>query len=272
MGIRIDMKKNILILCIMALMACDSSTTMGTSNANDNSDGTGTGGNNNGGSGGNNTDLPLGFTKFINAYTDVYVSGDYVVIETTGVPNHSSPYWGAGHPNYSSPHSGMNVNPNVITGQDFKFYIPLSPTVASSVSSTPLGSIGVSLSGVPFFNQYGGPNNQPLDNEIASFDSYYGHPQQSGEYHYHWEPTYLTSADNSILVGYSLDGFPIYGPTNQSDGQYPTDLDEINGHTHVTEEYPDGTYHYHATSTVPYLIGGFRGQVGSSGGGGYYTN
>ena len=274
MGIKIDMKKNILILCIMALMACDASTTMGTSGTNNNSDGTGTGGNNNGGgnSGGNNTDLPMGFSKFIDAYTDVYVSGDYVVVETTGVPNHSSPYWGAGHPNYSSPQSGMNVNPNIITAQNFKFYIPLSPTVASSVSSTPLGSIGVSLSGVPFFNQYGGPNNQPLDNEIASFDSYYGHPQQSGEYHYHWEPLYLTSEDKSILVGYSLDGFPIYGPTNQSDGQYPTNLDEINGHTHVTEEYPDGTYHYHATATVPYLIGGFRGQVGSSGGGGYYTN
>lgn len=268
------MKKNIVILCIMALMACDASTTMGTSGTNNNSDGTGTGGNNNGGgnSGGNNNDLPMGFAKFIDAYTDVYVSGDYVIVETTGVPNHNSPYWGTGHPNYSSPQSGMNVNPNIITTQNFKFYIPLSPTVASSVSSTPLGSIGVSLSGVPFFNQYGGPNNQPLDNEIASFDSYYGHPQQSGEYHYHWEPLYLTSEDSSILVGYSLDGFPIYGPTNQSDGQYPTDLDEINGHTHVTEEYPDGTYHYHATATVPYLIGGFRGQVGSSGGGGYYTN
>lgn len=268
MGIKTDMKNKIVILCIMALMACDSSTTMGTSNADNNSDGTGTGG----GSGGNNTDLPIGFTKFIDAYTDVYVSGDYVVVETTGVPNHNSPYWGAGHPNYTSPHSGMNINPNIITSQSFKFYIPLTPSVASSVSSTPLGSIGVSLSGVPFFNQYAGPNNQPLDNEIASFDNYYGHPQQSGTYHYHWEPTYLTLADNSILVGYSLDGFPVYGPTKQTDGQYPTDLDELNGHTAVTAEYPDGIYHYHATATVPYLIGGFRGQVGSSGGGGYYTN
>ena len=54
------MKKNILILCIMALMACDASTTMGTSSTNDNSDGTGTGNNNGGGnSGDNNTDLPL---------------------------------------------------------------------------------------------------------------------------------------------------------------------------------------------------------------------
>jgi hypothetical protein len=267
-----DMKNKILILCMIAFIACDTSTTMGTSSSTDNSDGTGTGGNNNGGTGGNNTDLPAGFTKFIDEYTDVYISGDYVVIETTGVPNHNSPYWGANHPNYESPHSGMAVNPNLITTQNFKFHIPLTPSVASSVSSTPLGAIGVSLSGVPFYNQYAGPNNQPLDNEIASFDNYYGHPQQTGQYHYHWEPTYLTFADNSILVGYSLDGFPIYGPTNQTDGQYPTDLDDINGHTHVTEEYPNGIYHYHATATVPYLIGGFRGQVGSSGGGGYYTN
>ena len=67
MGIKINMKKYILILCIMALMACDTSTTMGTSGTNNNSDGTGTGGNNNGG--GNNTDLPIGFSKFIDAYT-----------------------------------------------------------------------------------------------------------------------------------------------------------------------------------------------------------
>ena len=99
MGTKIDMKKNILILCIMALMSCDASTTMGTSATDNNSDGTGAGGN----SGGNNTDLPIGFAKFFEDYTDVYISGDYVVVETTGVPNHSSPYWGTGHPNYSSP-------------------------------------------------------------------------------------------------------------------------------------------------------------------------
>ena len=117
------MKNKILILCMMALMACDASTTMGTSSTNNNSDGTGTGGNNNGG--GNNTDLPMGFAKFFEGYTDVYISGDYVVVETTGVPNHNSPYWGAGNPNYESHHSGMNVNPNTITTQNFKFYIPL---------------------------------------------------------------------------------------------------------------------------------------------------
>ena len=174
---------------------------------------------------------------FISEYTDVYISGDYVIVETAGVPNHASPYWGAGHPNYIAPHSGMTVNPNSISEQNFKFYIPLNPSVSSAVSSTPLGPIGVSISGVPFFNQYAGPNNQPLDNEIPSFDNYYGHPQQTGQYHYHWEPTYLTfNNSSSMLIGYSLDGFTIYGPTEQATGQFPSDLDELNGHSHSTKE------------------------------------
>ena len=33
----------------------------------------------------NNSDLPAGFSNFISEYTDVYISGDYVVVETAGV-------------------------------------------------------------------------------------------------------------------------------------------------------------------------------------------
>ena len=262
------MKNKILTITILLLIGCDSSSTISPYNIDGGNDNSGSGGS----GGGGDTNLPVGFTKFIDTHTDVYISGNYVVVETAGIPNHNSPYWGAGHTNYEAPHSGMNVNPNIISAQNFKFYIPLNPTVANTVASTPLGAIGVSLSGVPFYNQYAGPNNQPLAQETGSFDAYYGHPQQTGQYHYHWEPLYLTFADNSILIGYSLDGFPVYGPTNQTDGNYPTDLDDINGHTHITNEYPNGTYHYHATSTVPYLIGGYKGTVGAASGGGYFTN
>ena len=264
MKIKFHQKYLLLITAGLFVFSCDSSSTSSYNIDN---------GENNMGGGSNTTELPTGFSKFISEYTDVYISGDYVVVETTGVPNHPSPYWGAGHSNYTTPHSGMTVNPNVISAQNFKFYIPLNPSISGSVSSTPLGPIGVSVSGVPFFNQYAGPNNQPLDNEIPSFDYYYGHPQQTGQYHYHWEPRYLTTNNSSsMLIGYSLDGFPIYGPTEQSNDQYPSDLDELNGHSHSTDEYQDGTYHYHATSTAPYLLGGFRGKYGSLNGGGYYTN
>ena len=81
------------------------------------------------------------------------MSGNYVVVETTGIPNHQSPYWGAGHPNYASPHSGMSVNPNIISAQNFKFYIPLNPTASNVVSSTPLGPIGVSISCLLYTSQ-----------------------------------------------------------------------------------------------------------------------
>ena len=80
------------------------------------------------------------------------------------------------------------------------------------MSSTPLGPIGVAVNGVPIFNQYAGPN-QPLTFEINSFDQYAGHPQQTGQYHYHVDPIWITAnvgADG--FIGVLLDGFPVYGP------------------------------------------------------------
>jgi hypothetical protein len=52
-----------------------------------------------------------------------------------------------------------------------------------------------------------------LTNEINSFDQYNGHPQMQGGYHYHIEPTYLTAQNGKhVLLGFLLDGFPVYGP------------------------------------------------------------
>ena len=109
--------KKCLLSIFMALFiySCDSSST--SSYLSDSID-------SNSGGNSNNSEIPNGFTKFIPEYTDVYISGDYVIVESRGVPNHSSPYWGTGHANYTSPHNGMTVNPNIISEQNFKFYIP----------------------------------------------------------------------------------------------------------------------------------------------------
>jgi hypothetical protein len=134
-----------------------------------------------------------------------------------------------------------------------------------SHSATPLGPIGVSLNGVPFFNQYAGPN-QPLTNEVTSFDQYWGHPQQSGQYHYHVEPKYLTQEKftKSALLGFLLDGFPVYGPEENGTTVTNAMLDSYHGHTSVTADYPNGIYHYHITSTDPYINGsGFYGTPGT---------
>jgi hypothetical protein len=39
------------------------------------------------------------------------------------------------------------------------------------------------------------------------------------------------------------------------------DLDECNGRTGVTPEFPKGTYHYYATETFPYLQRCVKGQL-----------
>ena len=63
----------------------------------------------------------------------------------------------------------------MIYAQPLVFRIPLKPEKADVSQPTLLGPIGVSINGVPFFNQYAGPN-RPLAFEINSFDQYNGHP------------------------------------------------------------------------------------------------
>ena len=124
--------------------------------------------------------------------------------------------------------------------------------------------MGVAINGVAFFNQYAGPN-QPLTNEIDSFDQYSGHPQQQGVYHYHLEPSYLTGLNGkNTFLGFLLDGFPVYGPIENEVAVTNDDLDDYHGHTHETTEYPDGIYHYHITDNDPYINGnGYYGSPGT---------
>jgi hypothetical protein len=210
--------------------------------------------------------LPAVFEQFTDE-VDVYLEGNTVVLQATSVPNHSSPYFNTSDSRYEA-YNGINsnfqLNPNQIASQNFTFRIPLNPTEAVAKSATPLGPIGVATNGVAIFNQYAGPN-RPLTNEIDTFDQYDGHPQQSGVYHYHVEPTFLTgTAGKEALVGFLLDGFPVYGPMENGAIVSNTDLDAYHGHSGVTSDYPEGIYHYHITSEDPYINGsGFFGTPGS---------
>jgi hypothetical protein len=207
--------------------------------------------------------------KKIYGATSITSDGTYITIKTNGQPDHKSVYYSTSNAKYES-FSGTTFggttfkkNPNTIsTTLAYTFKIPLNPVVAANHAATPLGAIGVSINGVPFFNQYAGPN-QPLTNEIVSFDQYWGHPQQTGAYHYHVEPTYLTQTKGkSALLGFLLDGFPVYGP--EENGVAVTGLDVYHGHTSATADYPNGIYHYHITNTDPYINGnGFYGTAGT---------
>jgi hypothetical protein len=202
--------------------------------------------------------LPAMYARFTSAVS-VTLSGTDVVLRSNGVPTHPSPYFGAGHALYVAPHAGMVVNPNRIQSQSLELRVPASPTVTTA-SATPLGAIGITTTGLALFNQYAA-GFQPLDAEIRTFDLANGHPQGSGLYHHHLDPVEITRSDRTALVGVMLDGFPLYGPLHV-DGSTPGGLDECNGHQGATPDHPQGIYHYHVTSSVPYLSGCYRGTAG----------
>lgn len=212
--------------------------------------------------------LPVAFTQFT---PDVQVSleGDVVVLRADGVPSHSSPYFATTDPRYEA-YTGSNprffLNPNRIREQMLTLRIPAAPQEAQAHEPTPLGPIGLAVNGVAIFNQYAGPG-RPLTEEIDTFDQYNGHPQQTGLYHYHVEPLYLTlTAGGRSLVGFLLDGFPVYGPEENGRRVTSGDLDQFHGHVGSTPEYPGGIYHYHITGDDPFINGaGFYGVAGTVG-------
>ncbi len=213
--------------------------------------------------------LPAVYSKIYGA-TSITYDGTWVTIKCNALPDHKSAYYANANPLYEAfngtTFGGGNFMkaPNTIATQNITFKIPANPVVAATHAATPMGAMGVALNGIPFFNQYAA-GGSPLSNEINGFDQWWGHPQQTGMYHYHVEPKYLTTvkATKSSLMGFLLDGFPVYGPEDEG-GSTPSNLDVYHGHTHATVDYPSGMYHYHFSTAAPYLNGnGFNGTAGT---------
>lgn len=147
------------------------------------------------------------------------------------------------------------------------FLIPTNPELLSSpdVLQT-VENIGVSLDGIPLTGDPPSVVNGPggMGGGIPSIDPCGGHMDPFGYYHLHFAPQEMNnvlaahnitevsctnfSQSETALVGFAKDGFPIYA-SKDSDGTLPSDLDSCNGHTAPTADFPDGIYHYHASST-----------------------
>ena len=191
---------------------------------------------------------------------------------------------------FSAENEGANgqFNPNSIAEATEVFRIPLAPVYNASVTDTSLGTVGVAINGIPIYNPFEDPNETAAYGRI--FSSCCGHPQRTGVYHYHKYPTCLRlllgdswksekekcdelddlieNNGHSPLLGFALDGWPVYGPvgrlssdqgskllqssyTGASDSagnpSYVAgsgDLDECNGLISPTPEFPEGIYHY----------------------------
>jgi hypothetical protein len=182
-------------------------------------------------------------------------SGTSITLKSNGLPDHKTPYWGIGNALYEDFPSGHAPNVNTsMTAQNYVMTIPTNPNVASSHEATVLGAIGMALNGVAIYNDREG-GNVPLDAQTITTLDYSGaHPAPGMVYHYHTTGRYV-SEDDSNLIGFLRDGFPIYGQKD-ADETYPDDLDAYGGHFGVTADFSEGIYHYHA-SNVNYLNSGY---------------
>jgi hypothetical protein len=187
-------------------------------------------------------ELHLAFEEFDVDNMDIYLDGNEVVIETNGLPNHTSVYWGVGDPLYIEEPS-VALTPSIIPSYDASatLRVSTSPSLASSSTATSLGAIGIAVSGAAIYNDQEG--NGPLDGAAASLD-YTGAHIGPSAYHYHLEPK-AWSNDDEELIGILADGFFIYGRKCNSTGAHPTDLDASGGHTSTTQHTAGTEYHYH---------------------------
>ena len=155
-------------------------------------------------------------------------------------------------------------NPNSIAEQSVYYSLARHPRQASSPGCLSGGQIGVAKDGVAIFDALDAGDRDAVAHEAQ--DSCQGHPQQQGVYHYHSIPTCLTAGESkkkpSGLVGFALDGYPIFGPRG-AHGKLLTDADLDRCHGQTSKVYFEGRwrriYHYNATLEYPYTIGCFHG-------------
>ena len=223
--------------------------------------------------------------------------GGYRVIKANGVPNHEiGQFPGPGCPNAASAQSysfRMPLQPRT----NATFTTVKQQPIGVAINGVPFDpgtaeywkndrNSGWHIEAI------GGGKNLGLDQNLA-------HVQPNGAYHYHGIPEGLLSnlggPGEQKMIGYAADGFPIYAQTRENrpsyqlkkgsrpsgtagpggvyDGTYQADyefvqgsgdLDEANGKTGMTSEYPQGTYYYVATAEFPFYPRMLKGTPDAS--------
>ncbi len=214
-------------------------------------------------------DISILASKFYHtSAVSVTVTDDHVIISSSDQPDHKSMYYSPNnslYEDYDEPNNpDFKRNPNSIEIQNFVYTLPRFPEEATNKEATDFGPMGVAVNSVAFYNQNAGPGDDILE-ELNTFDQYEGHPAQSGDYHYHLEPIWLTETiSDDAFLGLLLDGFPVYGPVEGGKRLTNADLDDYHGHISATAEFPDGIYHYHITDELPWINGdGYFGTPGT---------
>eukprot|EP00180_Rhodochaete_pulchella_P001750 Plantae.Rhodophyta-Rhodochaete_pulchella.ctg26184.p1 GENE.Plantae.Rhodophyta-Rhodochaete_pulchella.ctg26184~~Plantae.Rhodophyta-Rhodochaete_pulchella.ctg26184.p1 ORF type:complete len:226 (-),score=14.30 Plantae.Rhodophyta-Rhodochaete_pulchella.ctg26184:397-1074(-) len=103
-------------------------------------------------------------------------------------------------------------NPYEICHVSYKVTLP-SPKLGTANLPVPqLGPIGIATNGVFLFGPKEGDDGNAVSGSGGIRVACDGHPQREGIWHYHHPQIGCRDHDEETLVGYALDGFPIYGP------------------------------------------------------------
>jgi hypothetical protein len=175
-------------------------------------------------------------------------------ITTNDLPNHPT---GTFPISAKDPAYAYDRNPNTIKAQSLSYALNDKPAYGNP--SCVSGEVGVMLTGVALFNGFDAGGRDAGAWEVQ--DGCDGHPQVSGEYHYHTLSSCIKDMNVSTVIGYALDGFPITGPQVGTNNILTTsDLDGCHGLTSqvVMNGKKVSTYHYVMTQDFPYSISCFR--------------
>lgn len=202
-----------------------------------------------------------GNVSWPNARWTVSDDGATRILTGNGLPYHTTGVYPVAT---TDPAYQYDRNPNSIREQILSLSLPANPTELSSPDCVG-GEVGIMLSGIPLFNAFDAGGRDADAWEVQ--DSCSGHPQVSGQYHYHGYSSCVkdtsNSTEHSSLLGYAFDGFGIYGLKGEGGTEISTkDLDECHGHMHTItwDGQAKNMYHYHLTHDFPYSVSCFRGK------------
>lgn len=210
--------------------------------------------------------MPGAGSGYANAKVSAECSGSNLVVKSNGMPSYTY----------------VAKTPNGLKTQNWTWTVPTAPKKASKTTSinTWMGTIGFTVTGIPIYGPMEGP--MPSDSAFGDpvyngmLDSCKGHTGYMADYHDHAiVATARCGFTQSKIVGYAIDGFPIYGPSSNAKSGYVKTgnpksnswkaytykassskkvLDKCNGRTEA-----DGSYGYHVTTSFPYVVGCFKG-------------
>jgi hypothetical protein len=184
-------------------------------------------------------------------------SGGNRTITTNDLPNHVT---GVFPISSKDPAYSYDRNPNSIKAQSLTYSLSDKPAYGSPQCMG--GQVGIMLTGVALFSAFDAGGRDAGAWEIQ--DGCGGHPEKTGEYHYHTLSSCIKDTNVSTVIGYALDGFPITGPQVGVNNILTTsNLDECHGLTSevVMNGKKTTTYHYIMTQDFPYSVSCFRSKA-----------